>query len=318
MVNGSIITSLGKQVILNRAFKAVPDYTVQSQFSIGISNGTPNVADTALDVRIPILDGTTNDDGSNTGNLVGTNGAANSTDNTTTYKEGGGNSDDTAQNLVTNGAGVNATKTWTIANLVALGTKMSDTEAFGFWLYIDDAADLAKFLAAGTCLEVRFRTNGDAANLSYLKTWTLADLAVGWNWLTSGTTVLNGLTQGAGGPPSNLALIDEVIIEVTTANATDEFNVAVAGELVFDLLRQWATTDLVKNYVSGYPTIDETNFEVEMRGKLTTLNANGFPIDGYGDYNTDATNKIVTEDTFTDESKSSTDQFTFISKVRLI
>lgn len=315
MTNGSIITNLGKKIILNRAYKATPDYTVTTKFKVGISNATPNLGDSDLTVAVPIEDGTVNDDGSNTGNLVGTNGAANSTDNVATYKEGAGLSDVTSQNLVTNGAGVNATKTWTIANLAAAGVVMTATEPFGFWLYIDDAADLAKFLAAGTCLEVKFRTNGDAANLSYLKTFELTDLAVGWNWITSNTTAVNGLTQGAGGPPSGV--LDEFLIEVTTANATDEFNVAVAGELIYDLLRQWATTDLTKIF-SVDPSLDETNMEVEIRGLLTTVQANGFPLDGFALFNTDTTNKMHSEDTHTDESKSTTDQFTYIVKDRLI
>ena len=316
MANGSLLVNNGRKIIINRAYKATPDYNAPMQFKVGISNSTPDIGDTDLDIAIPIDNGTINDDGSNTGNLIGTNGAANSTDNTTTYKVGGGTVDNTAQNLVTNGAGANATKTWTIANLAAAGVVMTATEPFGCWIYIDDAADYAKLLAAGTCLEIRFRTNGDAANLYYYYARTKAQLAIGWNWVTSGTTAVNALSQGAGGPPSGV--LNEFVIEVTTANATDEFNVAVAGELVYDLLRQWATSDLVKNYVSGYPTIDETNFEVETRCLLVTTEANGFDLNGFGNFNDDSTILLSGEDTFTAESKADTDQFTFIVKDRLI
>lgn len=310
-------TTNGKTIMLNRTYKSTPDYTVVSRFEIGQGTTAFSSVDTALGQPIPITNGTVNDDGSNTANLVGTNGAANSTDNAVTFKAGAGTTDVTAQNLVTNGAGVNATKTWTIANLAAAGTVMTATEPFGFWLYIDDAADLAKFLAAGTCLEIQFRTTLDAANLFFAKVWTLADLAVGWNWLTSDLVNVEDLTDGApAGDPSGV--LDEVIIEATTANATDEFNVAVAGELVFDLLRQWATTDLYASITSGYPILDETNLEVEQRGFVASTSANGFLITEAGDFNSDATMLIDDRNTFTAISKSSTDQIILIWKDRIL
>ena len=83
-------------------------------------------------------------------------------------------------------------------------------------------------------------------------------------------------------------------------------------------MRRWATTDLTKTYVTSYPTLDETNFEAEIRAQILSTEANGFNINGYADFNTDATNKMGTESTITAESKSSTDQFTFISKLRLV
>ena len=153
MANGSIIVNNGKTIILSRSYDSTETETVPSRFSVGISNGTPDVADTALDVRIPISDGTVNDDGDN--QMTGSNGGANSTDNTSTFKPGAGVSDDVAQNLVTDGLGANATKTWTITDLSVNGVVMTATEPFALWLYIDDAADLAKFVAAGTALEIR-------------------------------------------------------------------------------------------------------------------------------------------------------------------
>ncbi len=311
MANGSIVTNNGAIVMLNRTYKASPDYLAPTVFKVGISNSTPDVTDTDLDVVIPISDGTVVDNGSN--QLTGSNGGANTTDNTSRFKEGAGESDAKGQNLVTDGLGANATKTWTLNPLTA---NFSSTEPFGFWLYIDDAADYAKLIAAGTAIQVRIRTNGDPANQHYLYNRTKAQLAVGWNWVTSGLTDVGSLSTGAGGAPSGN--LDEFIIEVTTANATDEFNVAVAGELVYDLMRRWADSDLIKNYVASYPTIDETNLEVETRGKLASTEANGFDVDGYAEENEDATPKMVVEDTITSESKASTDEFIFVGINRLI
>jgi len=306
MANNSIITNSGKKIILNRSYKATPDYTVPSKFKVGISNGTPSVADTDLDVAIPIEDGTVNDDGSNT--LTGSSGADNSTNNTTTYKQGAGQSDVTAQNLLADGTGTNVLKIWTISNLASAGTNITGANPFGLWLYIKDATELAKLKSSGTAVEIKL--GSDSSNY-YSKTWTQANLAAGWNWLTSGTTATNALTETG----TVSGDIDTFIIEVTTNNAGDEF---AAGELIYDLLRQWVVADLSKVYVSGYPTLDETNFEVETRGLLTSVQANGFDINGFGVINTDGTVLLHSEDTFTAESNSSTDQFTFIVVDRLI
>jgi hypothetical protein len=311
MANGSIIVDTGKQIIINRAYKATPDYLVPTQFKVGISNSTPDVGDTDLDVAIPIDNGTINDDGSNTGNLVGSAGGTTSTDNITRFKPGGGTSDVTAQNLLANGTSVS--KTWTIANLAAAGSVMTLTNPFGVWIYMDETAVYDLLAAAGTVFDIRFRTTGDGATLYYQYVRTKAQLAAGWNWITSGTTIMTGLTQGAGGPPSGVC--DEVVLIITTAAAGTTFS---AGECVWDLLRDWAESDLVKDYISGYPTIDETSFEVETRCQLVSTEANGFDLNGFGNFNKDASILLSGEDTFTAESKSNTDQFTFIVKDRLI
>ena len=306
MANGSIILNNGKKIIINRAYKSTPDYTVVSEFKVGISSDTPNVADTDLDVVIPIENGTVVDDGQDT--LTGSNGGDNSTDNTTTFKEGAGETDNTSQNLIANNG--NATKTWTQASLDA---NFVAAQPFGCWIYIKDTTALNKFLSAGTALQIRIRTSGDAANLSYLYNRTAAQLAVGWNWITSGTVDVDDLTQGAGGAPSGN--LDEFIIEITTNNATDTF---VAGDVLFDLMRSWADSDTTKTFVTNFPSINETTFEVETRCQIPSTSANGFDLDGVGLVNTDSTVLMHSKDTHTNESKSSTDSFTYVFKDRLI
>lgn len=306
MANGSLIVNNGKLIILQRAYNSAATQTVPSRFSVGISNSTPNVADTALDVRIPISNGTVIDNGSNS--LTGSNGGTNTTDNTTTFKQGAGLSDGQSQNLLTNGT--SATKTWT---LTPLTNDYSATQPFGFWLYILNAATYAKLLAAGTALQLRIRTSGDAANRHYLYNRTKAQLAAGWNWITSGTTNVGDLTQGAGGAPSGA--MNEFIIEITTTAAADAF---IAGDVLYDIMRRWAASDLIKAFEAGYPAIDSTNYEVEIRTQLTSTEANGFDINGFALYNTDGTPLMHSEDTFTAQSKSDTDQFTFLVIDRLV
>lgn len=305
MANGSIILNGGKQIMIERAYNSSTTTTVPSQFQVGINNGTPNVGDTALNTAIPIDDGTVNDDGSNT--FTGSNGGDNSTNNTTIFKPGAGVSDDTAQSLITNAT--SATKTWTIANLASAGTNINGAQPFGLWFYIADATTLAFFLTSGTALEIRL--GSDTSNY-YSYTRTAAQLSTGWNWITSGaTTAVNTLTE-TGTVSGN---IDTFVIIVTTNNSTDDWT---DGNVVYDLLRQWdPATDLVKNFESGYPTIDTSNFEAEYRCVLSSTEANGFDINGFMPFNTDSTILAHSEDTFTAESKSDTDVFTFIVKDKI-
>ncbi len=303
MTNSSIITNSGKRIGLHRTYTASPTISAPTKFSVGILNGTPLVTDTALDNRVAIEDGTTNDDGSN--NFTGSGGGDNSTNNTTTFKEGAGNSDVTAQNLIANNTSV--TKTWTSPDLAASGADMVLTKPFATWVYILNAAALAKFKTSGTCLELRIRTNGDGATLYHELVFTVADLAVGWNFLTSGTTLVSALDTGAGGAASGD--LNEFVIVATTNNSTDEF---AAGDVIYDLLRQWAASDLISSFVSGYPTFDFTNNEVTIRGFINSAKANGFDLNSLALYNTDGTPLMHSEDTHTAESKSSQDEFAYI------
>jgi len=300
MAVGGVITTNGKNVMLNRTYKSSPDYTTPSVFSLGIGLTTPVAADTAVEIRVPIEDGTTNDDGSNT--LTGSSGGANSTNNTTTFKQGGGNSDVTAQNLIANDTNVN--KIWTIADLSSAGTNMTAAEPMAYWLYIKDATALAKIVS------VTVRLGSDASNYHY-QTTLVANLAVGWNWITSETTNVEDLTE-TGTVAGN---IDTFVLVIVTNNATDTF---VAGDVVYDLLRQWAAADLIKIFSSGYPTFDEVNQVVTIRAHLTSIQANGFDLSEFAVLNTDGTPKLTSHDVITAESKSDTDEFIFIIEDELI
>ncbi len=97
---------------------------------------------------------------------------------------------------------------------------------------------------------------------------------------------------------------------MTTNNATDSW---ASADVIYDMLRTWAITDLLKDYSTGYPTFDYINNKVTTRGYLTTLEANGFLIDGYGDFNEDTTKLMAGKDAIDSESKSLTDEFAFIA-----
>jgi hypothetical protein len=307
MANGSNIKTIGKTILLYRGYTpngslSSTQYLAPTKFKVGVNNTTPLVSKTDLDYPVPIEDGRINDDGSNT--LTGSNGGDNTTDNTTTYKEGAGNTDNTAQNLITTGS--NTTKTWTISNLATAGTVIDDSKYCGLWIYIKDATALAKFKTSGTCLEIKL--GSDSSNY-YSETFEVSDLSVGWNWLSLG--IVSDLTETGTVSGS----IDTFIIDIITNNAADDF---VAGDVIYDLLRIWEYSDTVQSFVSGYPSLDTTNNEVTTRGYLNSLKANGFDINGVGVVNEDTIPLMFSEDTITSESKSLTDEFIIIDKDRVI
>ena len=301
MVNASLRTNDGKLTTLQRGYTpngslSSTQYLPPTKIRLGINQVVATTSTSSLTQPIPVEYGTPLDNGDNT--LTGSSGGTNSTDNTTTYKEGAGELDVTAQNLIANGS--NDTKIWTISDLSTLGTVATATSRTSIWLYIIDATALAKFLSSGTCLEIKL--GSDVSNY-YSKTFELTDLAVGWNFLALGQLDANTETGTVSGP------INYFVIEVTTNNASDEF---VAGDLVYDLLRQWVDADEIVHFTSGYPTFDNTNREVTIRTLINSAKANGFDINALCLINEDTSELLTDLHVFTSESKSSSDQFAFV------
>lgn len=286
--------------LLAEIFIGTSSEGVISQFKVGIGTTTPTGADTDLEIAIPISDGTANDNGDNT--LTGSSGGDNTTDNTTTFKEGAGQTDVTAQNLIANDT--NVTKIWTIADLSSLGTNITQTKFFGLWIFIKDSTALAKFKSSGTALEIKL---GSAVGDYFSLTKEASDLVVGFNWITSNTVVVEDLTETG----TVAGDVDTFIIEITTNNSTDTF---VAGDVIYDLLRTWQASDLVKSLESGFPSYSSSTKEIQSRMILTLSQANGFNLTEIAVRNTDGTS--WTRDTFTSFSKSLTEELRFTQKDR--
>ena len=299
-------TTAGKQILLYRGNTLAADlsatqYLPPRVFKVGLSQATPTISDTNITLPIPIENGTLNDGAAAV--WTGSDGGDNTTDNTSIYKEGAGAGDVKAQNLITNVT--SASKVWTKTPLTA---SVTAARFIGYWLYILDATALAKIVT----VDLKLITNGDGATLFYILSTPVANLAIGWNWIYS-TVLVSALTQGAGGPPSGA--LNEAIINITTSVLTDDF---VAGDVVYDCLRTWQTSDLTKTYVTGYPVIDLTNMEVTTRCYLDVTRANGFNLTGVGQFNTDATPLMTDVAQYDSESKSSTDEFVYIVKSKLV
>lgn len=286
-------TTLGKKIVINRSYKTVPDYSIPSQFKVGTGTTAPALANTDLANSIPIDNGTTNDDGSNT--LTGSNGGSNSTDNTVIFKPGANLTDNTAQNLIANDT--NVTKTWAISDLAAAGVACSASQYTGLWLYLKDDVAKNKLLSSGTAVEVKI--GSDASNY-YSKTFAASVLQTGWNWLQLGILNTNTETGTVGTP------IDYFEIVATTNNATDTY---VAGDFVYDLLRQYEDTDLLKDFKSL--SINETTLKVTIVCELLSGEAVGYDLTELGTFNSDATPKLDGRDVYTAQSKGTTDEFKF-------
>lgn len=290
-MTGACITDYGRKADLHR-YLTSSSYLPPTLIRIGMGTTNPISTDTSIEIPIPIGNGTVCDDGSNT--FTGSSGGTNSTDNTTTYKEGASVTDNTAQNLIANDT--NATKIWTIADLASAGTNCDATKYIGIWFYIKDATALAKFFTSGTCLE--FRIGADSTTNYYSKVYEVSDLATGWNFL-GGTGLLS--TWTVNGTPGTL---NDYQIRIITNNATDEF---VAGDIVTDLLRQWESSDLTQSYSTGYPSIDDTNYWATFRSRLGSTAGTGFNISELGLF--DTAGNMHVHIVFDAESKSSTDEF---------
>lgn len=271
--------------MIDKAYKETSTRKIPKYFGVGISqvNELTKIS-TGLDIQIPIYNGTINDDGSNT--LTGTSAGSDSTDNTTTFKQGGGVSDGTAQNLIKGDS--NVLSSWN----VTLTNNIDGTQPFSLWLYIKDSTTLAKI---SSCV-IKLAT--DSSNYySYTPT-----LVTGWNYVTSNKVNVEDLTEtGTVGTISNL------IIDIMTNNTTDEI---VAGDIVYDLLRQWSSTDLFKEFEPGFPSTNLTNLEAQFRCKLGTILANGFLINSFAIFDEDY--NYLSGDKFNENySKSNKDILTF-------
>jgi hypothetical protein len=306
---GYIKTKTGAQIYLYRAntqnaHLSSTEYLPESQFSIGMNEITPLITATSLTQNIPIADGTVNDDGSNT--LTGSAGGEDSTANTIIFKPGANQSDNTAQNLITNTSSL--TKTWTISNLATAGVICNASNFVGLWLYIKDAATLDKFEQTGTCIQVRIGAAVGGSDY-YYKDWTISKLTTGWNWLCENELLSSWDVSGTPG------VLSQFQINIYTIDAASTF---VAGDVIYDLLRSWAVADMYKDYTTNYPSINLTNLEVTKQGYLTSLEAVGYNITGYGDYNKDSSIKLGSKAKLRTRSKADTDEFIFINKDRII
>lgn len=303
MANGSFMNNNNRKILLYRGYTSndnlsSTEWLPPSKFSVGIGSDEMTVDSEDLTQKVPISNGTVIEDGTST--FTGSSGGDDSTDNTTLFKQGGGITDATAQNLIANDT--STSKTWFITGLT---TTIDNNKYIGVWIYLTES--VLDTLVEVECLEMRIGSN--ITSDYYNKVYDKEELETGWNWFNMGIVEDLALTGTISGD------IDEFQVTLTTSNDSDTWG---EDEVVIDLLRQWERSDYFKDFEEGYPSINLSNYEVSMRSYLNSIEANGYNIDSIGLWNKDDTEKLTGVSVFLPESKSETDEFAFIEVDRVI
>jgi len=269
------------------------EWLPETVFKIGMLNGTPSINNNDLVLPIPIGPGIVNDNGANV--LTGSLGGNNSTNNTLIFKPGAHTIDNTAQNLVVNTS--NVIKRWHRT----IGIAITRTMFCGLWLFF-------KGNSLSVINNIVIKLGSSSSNF-FSRTFNQTSLTSGWNWLFLGRVENLAVTGTIG------ATINYFEIQITTNNATDNWN---PDDVIYDLLRTYTYTDTIKSYVSTYPQVNNSALEVTKMAYLTTLDAVGFNINSYADFNEDTSPKMGTEATIITRSKSNSDEVIYTVKERII
>lgn len=296
MVNGGVITNNGFKIIMDRTWHAdgATTYTAPTKFKVGVGNSEVSITDTDIDTPIPIT-GTEVVDAcdSTSGWSAGTDSAVSL--NTTRYKEGTGSL--SLAKSGTAGTVMSMSKTTTSRDFAT-------SKYLWLWVYIADLTDL---VSSGTAVVVRFGSDGSNY---YYKNVDISSLAAGWNYITFSSATATGTT----GTPT-IGSCDYTYIAFNTDLAADTI---AADRVLVDDLKLASDDDYAKAFETGYPAVTETTKEVEVQCYLASTQAYGHEINGFGIVNTDASPILFSEDTFTGESKSQTDEFLFVIKDRFL
>jgi len=284
-----VFTNEALKVAMNRFAKDSPDYEEPSQFGIGIGTTEASIADTDLETPVPFAGLETVDD---CDAITGWTDASNCTTtlNTTDNIQGAGCLDHTKD--VSGFAGTSSYKTTTSLDFT--------DKKLNIFIYVKDSTMLAKL--ADPAFQIKY--GSDSSNFLF---WTIdnADVSVGWNYFSLDQT--DASTVG-----SPVLTACDYFEFISQSGTTDTWS---AGDLAYDYINLASTDDYYDDYEVGFPEVDETNFQVTMRSRLSSLQANGHLISEYGSFNEDTSKKLITRATFTGFSKNQTDELIFVEKI---
>lgn len=221
--------------------------------------------------------------------------------NTTNYKEGYGTVDNTALDLSKpnpaanfwfysyNGGPFNIVNGWVY-----------------FWLYIKDAATLAKFQIPPSAVNITFSANPGVDFDRY--TFQASEFSVGWNLLccdTSNPDVVFGLG-------CNWAAMTDIRLTMYTNNAAD---VIAVGDVAMDFWHYAFEPDYQVSIQPTFPKYDTTLRQSETRYRVPNPNALGYYLREFGEFNNDSPKIMSRKDTYIGISKSSKDDVIYILKL---
>ncbi len=294
MTQDSVITTIGKKVLLNRGYKSTPDYTPTSKFKVGINQTNDiNVDTTVLDEAIPI------------NNLITLDSCENANWNETGDAQGETVNSTVGQYIQGSGC-LNLGKDKTTETNFGYNKILGETYTFSsgkkvyVWFYISDTDNLSETTA------VKAGFGSDTTNY-YYAIKDRSDLSDGWNHIIIDRD--SALVEGV----PTAASCDTLIIEMKTPNASDTITL---GNCRMDYWFLTGSDSFEKDLDSV--TVDENKLEVTMEGTLDTTDAIGFLIDSALTLNTDSSVKTTGADKFDGTSKGTSDVFKFIIKDRLV
>ena len=289
----SLKTTNGKKIILNRAYKASPDYTALSKFKVGYTTSTLTVASNDLTNPLPIQTTESVDDcDATTGWSAGTDSAV--ALNNSSYKQGTGSL--SIAKSGTAGTVCSISKTTTSRDFTSKNLHC--------WIYITALSDL---VASGTAISIRF--GSDNSNY-YQFDIAIGSLSAGWNFIKKASTDASSTT----GTPA-IAACDYFAILFNTDLAADTI---AANRLLLDDIYVASSDDYLKDFDATYPTLNETVMEAQIRCTLTSTQCNGHSVDSIGLFNADASRLMGSVDVMTAETKDSTDEFIFVIRERIL
>lgn len=296
MANGSIIGNPGKQIMIHRTYEPSPTLTAPTLFKVGYLNDTPDVADTDLDNPIDITGSETVDAFDVLGNY---NTNASGTNTVTLNTTNGQRQEGIASINFVKSDATNAT----MSSFDTVTSLDFTNKTFLIWFFITDKTKLA------TTAAVTVRYGSDASNY-FEEDRDNSEIFNGWNTISFTSATADSTT----GSPVITAM-DFLYIEIETTTAATTI---AEPDCRWDFARIADSTDFTKAFNSGFPTFDDTNFEVAIECTLLITEANGFLINGFGLFNTDSTVLMHSQDTITGDSKSNTDEFIYTAKDRLV
>jgi hypothetical protein len=205
--------------------------------------------------------------------------------------------------------------------------------------YSDDNGETWTVLTPGAATGIKFGTkiaysvkyeNGYWLCLGEDNTASYSEDGITWTSITLFNSTRDIRSQAfgnnrwvvAGGDPGNYRMVAisnsfdfyEIDITINVNNTSDTI---AEDDVVIDNFVVSSETGEFKDFTSGYPIVDETNFEITNECYLTVLDANGFLINGLATFNKDSPEMIQDIFKFTSFSKSTTDELIFEIKNRI-
>lgn len=283
------ITKQGRLIVLERSFSSSPTRTIPNQLKLGEGSTAASDTDTDLVTSRPIhneevVDGMESA-ASWTPNLTNT-----TTDNTTTFFRG-------TQTINLNK--IDATSVTCKMTKAVTSLNFTSKRLFGFFRV---STSLLALLAASGSVKIRY--GSDSSNYY---TWNVNAASITANSFFRFDKSAAEATSTTGSP--SLTAMDYMEVEFETAAAG---STSAAGDFIVEEFFIYDTDDLDKPLETGYPALNTTTVTVELRGRINTVQANGFLFTEAGYGNLDSpTRQLFSRFTFDDLSKGLNDEFIF-------